>query len=106
MVAAREGSFTRALPATNAEASPYRFVIGAREQLALMDEIESAGEELAGIYHSHTRTAPEPSQTDINFAQAWPGVLWIIVGLSGDQVEVRTWAIEGEMVMEHELEVG
>ena len=30
--------------------------------------IEDGGAELGAIYHSHTRSAPYPSQTDINFA--------------------------------------
>ena len=39
--------------------------------------------DLGAIYHSHVRSAPYPSQTDINFAAGWPGVEWIIVGLAG-----------------------
>ncbi|MFK9780921.1 Mov34/MPN/PAD-1 family protein, partial [Escherichia coli] len=63
------------------------------------------GLELGAIYHSHTRTEPRPSQTDINFSRAWPGVLWIIVGLAGDDAEVRTWQIEDGQVSEAELVV-
>ncbi len=37
----------------------------------------------ARIYHSHTRSEPYPSQTDVNFAAHWPGVEWLIVGLAG-----------------------
>ena len=46
---------------------------------------KSDGWELGAIYHSHIRTAPYPSQTDINFAANWPGVEWIIVGLAGER---------------------
>ena len=67
--------------------------------------IDDAGLELGAIYHSHTRTAPRPSQTDINFAKLWPGVLWIIVGLDGDQAEVRTWRIDDGKVSDAELVV-
>ena len=35
---------------------------------------------VGAIYHSHTRSEPYPSQTDINFAANWPGALWLIVG--------------------------
>jgi proteasome lid subunit RPN8/RPN11 len=80
-------------------------VIDGREQLKIYNEIESAELELGAIYHSHTRTEPKPSQTDINFGQAWPGVLWIIVGLSGDEVQVRTWRIDDGKVSEAELVV-
>jgi proteasome lid subunit RPN8/RPN11 len=103
MVATRDGQVVRVYPTTNVEASPFRFVIDGAEQLRVYNEIESAELDLGAIYHSHTRTEPRPSQTDINFSQAWPGVLWIIVGLAGDEVEVRTWRIDGGTVTEAEL---
>jgi [CysO sulfur-carrier protein]-S-L-cysteine hydrolase len=105
MVAARNGDAVKVYPATNAEASPFRFVIDAREQLEIHNEIEAAALDLGAIYHSHTRTEPKPSQTDINFSKAWPGVLWIIVGLAGDDAQVRTWRIDDGQVSEAELVV-
>jgi [CysO sulfur-carrier protein]-S-L-cysteine hydrolase len=87
--------------AANAAASPLRFEIDARELLDLVSKIESAGHELGAIYHSHTRTAPYPSQTDINFAGLWPGVEWIIVGLANpDSPEVRAYTIDCGQVNE------
>lgn len=67
--------------AANAEKSPYRYSIAPREQLELMDRIERAGEEIVGIYHSHTRTPAYPSQTDINLAVGWPDSVYLIVSL-------------------------
>jgi proteasome lid subunit RPN8/RPN11 len=90
---------------TNAEASPLRFVIDPLELYRVHGDIEDAGLELGAIYHSHTRSEPYPSQTDINFAKGWPGVLWIIVGLADQQPKVRTFAIAGGDVSETELEV-
>jgi proteasome lid subunit RPN8/RPN11 len=57
-------------------------------------ELDDAGLAPGGIYHSHTRSAPYPSQTDINFAAGWPGWEWLIVGLAGDGPEVRSYLIE------------
>ncbi len=105
MLAVRDGVALSVHRATNAEASPLRFVIDGREQLQILNRIESDGTDLGAIYHSHTRTAPEPSQTDINFARAWPGVLWLIVGLNRGEATIRTWRIEADMVQEVELEV-
>jgi [CysO sulfur-carrier protein]-S-L-cysteine hydrolase len=90
---------------TNTEASPFRFVIDPAEQYQVYKEITDADLELGAIYHSHTRSEPEPSQTDINFAKEWPGVLWIIVGLAGGVPNVRTWRIDGAEVSEVELVV-
>ena len=106
MVARSEDEFVALHPAANAAASPLRFEIDPDELRSIVFErIEDAGLELGAIYHSHTRTAPEPSQTDINFAASWPGVLWIIVGLAGEAPEVRTWRIDHGEVSEVSLDV-
>jgi proteasome lid subunit RPN8/RPN11 len=105
VVASRRGEAVTVRRARNAEASPLRFSIDSIEQLRLTNEIEDAGLEIGAIYHSHTRTEPRPSQTDINFAQGWPGVEWIIVGLAGQEPDVRTWLINDGQVIEAELVV-
>ena len=47
------------------------------------------------------RSAPYPSQTDVNFAANWPGVEWVIVGLApGAEPEVRSYVIEAGVVRE------
>jgi [CysO sulfur-carrier protein]-S-L-cysteine hydrolase len=90
--------------AVNVAASPLRFEVDPGELLRVNDEIERTGSCLA-IYHSHTRTAPYPSQTDINFAANWPGVEWIIVGLaSGGPPEIRSYLIDGRDVREVAVE--
>jgi [CysO sulfur-carrier protein]-S-L-cysteine hydrolase len=92
---------TRVRRAVNIAASPLRFEVDGKELLAAMDDIERDGGELGAIYHSHTRTAPYPSQTDVNFAVNWPGVEWIIVGLAaGEPPEVRSYLIESGQVRE------
>ena len=50
------------------------------EQYRIQTAIEAAGHELGAIYHSHTRSAPLPSQTDINLA-FYPDALYVIVGV-------------------------
>ena len=105
MVGSTDGRATAVYRAVNAEASPLRFRIDPDEQFELHNRIEESGLELGAIYHSHTRTEPRPSQTDINFAKLWPGVLWIIVGLEGDQAVVRTWRIDEGQASDAELVV-
>lgn len=101
---ANDGTPARAVavhPATNTAASPLRFEIDGLEVQKLLDEIEGAGHEMGCIYHSHTRTAPYPSQTDINFAANWPGVEWLIVGLADPaSPEIRSYLIEEGRVRE------
>jgi len=103
-----DGSEIRAMRvhrATNIYASRKRFEIDGREVLLTTGEFEGEGWELGAIYHSHTHTAPYPSQTDINFAANWPGLEWVIVGLAGEQAEVRCYLIDGGEVREVALEV-
>lgn len=91
--------------ATNVHASPLKFEIDPKELLQLYSEIEAHGHELGAIYHSHVRSAPYPSQTDVNFAANWPGVEWIIVGLAdGKEPELRSYLIEQGEVREVPLQ--
>jgi proteasome lid subunit RPN8/RPN11 len=91
--------------AVNIHASPLKFEIDGRELLKLVQAIEAVDCDLGAIYHSHVRSAPYPSQTDINFAAHWPGVEWIIVGLAAGEPEVRSYLIDGGHVSEVALEV-
>jgi proteasome lid subunit RPN8/RPN11 len=106
-VAAGEGAktATRVYRAENIHASALKFEIDPMELLRLNNAIDDEGWEIGAIYHSHVRSAPYPSQTDIGFAASWPGVEWIIVGLaSGEQPDVRSYLIDGAEVNEVELE--
>jgi proteasome lid subunit RPN8/RPN11 len=91
--------------AKNVYVSRKRFEIDGKDVLRAINEFDDAGWEMGAIYHSHTHTAPVPSQTDINFARNWPGVEWLIVGLAGEQPEVRCYLIEQGEVREVPIEV-
>ena len=104
MVAARDGEAVKVYRATNVEHEPATVRDRPEEQVRIYNEIEAEGNALA-IYHSHTRTEPEPSETDIRFAKEWPGVLWIIVGLEQAEPDVRLWRIENGSVGAVELVV-
>jgi proteasome lid subunit RPN8/RPN11 len=92
--------------AKNVYASRKRFEIDGKDVLRAINEFDDAGWEMGAIYHSHTHTAPYPSQTDINFARNWPEVEWLIVGLAGEEPEVRCYLIEEGEVREVTIEVG
>ena len=105
LVGVRDGEAFEVIETSNSEASPFRFNIDGRELFRAIQQIEDAGGELGGVYHSHTRSAPEPSQTDITFAANWPGIEWIIVGLAGDEVDVRSFVIDGGDVRQIDIGV-
>jgi proteasome lid subunit RPN8/RPN11 len=104
MIAARDGAAVAVHRARNAAASPLRYEMDGMEQYRIQTAIEDAGLELGAIYHSHTRSAPEPSQTDINLA-FYPEALYVIVGVAEDEPDIRAWRIVDGAVSEAALEV-
>src|SRR5215210_4700461 len=88
IIATVDGRAVSVHPARNAAASPLRYEIDGMEQYRIQSAIEDAGHELGAIYHSHTRSAPVPSQTDINLA-FYPDALYVIVGVAGADPDVR-----------------
>ena len=106
MLGVRDGRAVAIHEATNLAASPLRFEVEGREILRAQDAFEEEGAELGAIYHSHTRSEPYPSQTDVNFAAGWPGVEWLIVGLRRDgEPTVRSYRIDDGVVTEVDVEV-
>lgn len=92
--------------ARNAAASWLRYEVHPGDQLRIMDVIEAAGEDLVGIYHSHTKSDAYPSQTDINLAEAWPDPLYLICSVADPDAPVlRAFAIPDGVVREVELEI-
>jgi proteasome lid subunit RPN8/RPN11 len=104
MIASRNGEAVAVHRATNAAASPLRYVIDGKEQYEIQTAIEDAGLDLGAIYHSHTRSAPEPSETDINLA-FYPDALYVIVGVNDEVPDVRAWRIVDGQVSPADLEV-
>jgi [CysO sulfur-carrier protein]-S-L-cysteine hydrolase len=105
MIGGVDGEARTVHRATNAEASPLRYSIDANEQFRLMKEIEETGEELAAIYHSHTKSAAYPSQTDVNLA-GWPDAVYIIASLADPHApDVRGFWIRDGRIVDAELVV-
>lgn len=94
VVVTRDGVAESVHALENLQASPLRFEVDGLQLNRILTAAEDDGADLGVIYHSHTRSAPAPSQTDITFAANWPGVEWLIVGLAGDAPEVRSWLID------------
>jgi proteasome lid subunit RPN8/RPN11 len=105
LIATVDGRAVEVHEAANAASSPYRFEIDAQELYDTTTAIEDAGRDIGAIYHSHTRSEPYPSQTDINFAANWPGLEWLIVGTSGADPIVRSYRIDDGRVTEVDLVV-
>jgi proteasome lid subunit RPN8/RPN11 len=106
MIGMRDGQAVAVHEATNVAASPLRFEVEGREIIRVQDAFESDGAEMGAIYHSHTRSEPYPSQTDVNFARGWPGVEWLIVGVPREgEATVRSYRIDDGVIEEVEVHV-
>jgi Predicted metal-dependent protease of the PAD1/JAB1 superfamily len=105
MIGGADGSATTVYRSINAEASPLRYSLDASDQFRIMQEMEKRGEELVGIYHSHTGSAAYPSQTDVNLA-AYSDAVYVIVSLEDPQnPDVRGFWIRDGQIDEAELDV-
>ena len=68
LIGGSDGEMTSVHRARNAAATWLRYEVHPSDQIRIMDRIEADGEELVGIYHSHTKSPAYPSQTDVNLA--------------------------------------
>jgi [CysO sulfur-carrier protein]-S-L-cysteine hydrolase len=89
--------------AENLAHSPLRFQMDGKSELAMglamLDDVPVV------LYHSHTRSEPRPSQTDMNYAANLLGVEWLIIGLARGELDIRNWRIEDGRAEQVDIEV-
>ena len=112
MISSRDGEAVAVHRARNTANSALRYAMDPMEQYKFQSAIEEDGLDLGVIYHSHTRSDPVPSETDINLAKlgdsnapAFPGTLYLIVGVKGAEDDLRLWSIVGNTVEQVEFQV-
>jgi [CysO sulfur-carrier protein]-S-L-cysteine hydrolase len=106
IVSTSDGAAVKVYRARNSHASPLRFEIDSRDLIRIYSDVESEGHELGSMYHSHVKSSAYPSQTDVNFAQEWPGLIWLIVSLAdADAPDLKAFRITGPDVEEVEVTV-
>jgi [CysO sulfur-carrier protein]-S-L-cysteine hydrolase len=84
MVGGVDGEASVVIPVVNSAASPLRFEMDPQGQYNALKAIEGDSKELLAIYHSHTKSAAYPSQTDVNQAVNWPDAIYLIVSLQDE----------------------
>ena len=90
----------------NAAASPLRYEMDPQGQFDALKRSKTPGEELLGIYHSHTRSAAYPSQTDVNQAVAWPEQVYVIVSLENEEApDVKAYDLADLKIADVDLDV-
>ena len=95
IVGSRDGRAVKLYKARNARASPLAYEIDGRDLARIYDDIEANDLDVGIIYHSHTRSDPEPSLTDVNLASPFlPDAVYLIVGVKDPaQDDLRAWRI-------------
>jgi proteasome lid subunit RPN8/RPN11 len=107
MVGGRDGEASVVIPVENAAASPLRFEMDPQGQYDALKAIEDDGGELLAIYHSHTKSAAYPSQTDVNQAVNWPDAIYVIVSLQDeDAPDVKGYWLKDLQIGDAELTLG
>lgn len=92
-------------PTRNRAASPLRYEIHPDDLLRLTIETEAADEEFWAIAHSHTHSAPRPSETDLGLA-FYPDAIYLLVSLADDEPALAAWRIVDGEIHPVELLVG
>jgi len=105
MVGGADGEASVVIPVVNSAASPLRFEMDPQGQYNALKAIEGDGKEMLAIYHSHTKSAAYPSQTDVNLA-GWPDAVYLIASLADrDAPDVKGFWIRDGKITEVELVV-
>ncbi|HEY8477406.1 MAG TPA: M67 family metallopeptidase [Chloroflexota bacterium] len=104
MLGGRAERVVRVYRVPSVDPSPVRYYMEPREQLRVMQEMESEDLELVGIYHSHTRSAAYPSVTDVNLAY-YPVVYFIVSLADPSAPVVRAFRIADGTITEETIEV-
>ena len=95
-------------PARNADASPLRYNVHPDDLVRIVFGIEDAGEDLIGIFHSHTHTPAVPSPTDLRSAQ-YPDAFYVLAALtdpaSTPEAALRAWRIRDGVSTEVPLQL-
>lgn len=97
------GRVGQAYPMTNVEDSPIGYSMDPKEQLQVERRMRQAGQQLAGIYHSHTASEAYPSPVDVRLAIS-PELSYMLVSLKDRvQPQMRSFHIVEGAIVEEEL---
>jgi len=91
-------------PTRNLAESAQVYTVDSLEHLRIDREAEAAGQAVIGVFHSHTRTDPYPSPTDVRQAPD-PSWHYVIVSLRHEVPSVRSYRIVDGLITEESIEV-
>jgi [CysO sulfur-carrier protein]-S-L-cysteine hydrolase len=93
------GRVREARPIRNADASARTYTLDPKEYLRAMRDAEARGDEIVGVWHSHTHTDAYPSETDVRQAVD-PSWAYVIVSLKHGDPALRAYRIADGTITE------
>ncbi|HSQ56200.1 MAG TPA: Mov34/MPN/PAD-1 family protein [Gemmata sp.] len=86
-------------------ASPTRYLTNAADLFAAFRAMRANSTELLAVYHSHPSSPPVPSRRDVQENTYGDSVVHLILGLAGEEPDLKAWWITETGWREAELEV-
>jgi len=103
VLAGQQGRITRLYPMRNVEDSPIGYSMDPKEQLQVEKAMRQAGQQMVGVYHSHTASEAYPSSVDVSLAIS-PDISYVLVSLKKpDAPVIKSYRIEDSRVLAEEL---
>jgi proteasome lid subunit RPN8/RPN11 len=93
------GAVTQVYPCRNADASARTYTVEPRDLLRAMRDAEAHGDDIIGVWHSHTHTDAYPSQTDVRQAVD-PAWIYVLVSLRHGEPALRAYRIRDGAITE------
>jgi len=87
------GRVNQHFPLVNELASSTEYLSEAESILAAQKAMRATGTDVLAIYHSHPTSEPVPSRKDIERNYWGESVVHVIIGLAGEEADVRAWWI-------------
>ena len=93
------GAVSEVYPATNVDASARSYTVDGKDVLRATRDAEARGDDIVGVWHSHTHTDAYPSPTDVRQAVD-PMWVYVIVSLRDEAPVLRAFRIRDETIAE------
>ena len=105
ILAGQDGRVVQIYPMTNVEESPIGYAMDPKEQLRVEKQMRGRGQQMIGIYHSHTATDAYPSSVDVSLAIS-PELSYVLVSLKDRQTPVlKSYRIDGTVITPEPVQI-
>ncbi|MDG0874345.1 M67 family metallopeptidase [Paenibacillus thiaminolyticus] len=101
LLSGRDGIAARCWRIRNAERSPVAFTMDGEELTRALHGMESLGEQLLGMYHSHPSGSPYPSPFDVEHAAF--SCSYLIISLRRMRPRVRSFRLAEGTIREEQI---